>query len=53
VKDLNSDYFIHDERHYALVGQHSGKVYRLGDRVRVQVTRAVPEEGIVDFVLVT
>ncbi|RKY84659.1 ribonuclease R [candidate division KSB1 bacterium] len=51
VKDLENDYFIHDEKHYALVGQRSGKVYRLGDKVRVQVVRAVPKEGIVDFVL--
>jgi ribonuclease R len=52
VKDLADDYYVHDEAHYCLIGQHTGKVYRLGDRVTVQVVRASIEMRKIDFILV-
>ncbi|MEE9169241.1 MAG: S1 RNA-binding domain-containing protein, partial [bacterium] len=52
VKDLAGDYYIHDETNYRLVGQTTGKTYRLGDRVKIQVIRVVPEERLIDFRLV-
>lgn len=52
VKDLEDDYYVHDEVHYCLVGQRSGRTYRLGDRVRVQVARVSMEMRKIDFILV-
>lgn len=52
ISDLEDDYYLHDEKNYRLVGEHSGKVYRLGDPVKVRVVRVEPDERIVDFVLV-
>jgi ribonuclease R len=52
VKDLAGDYYIHDEANYRLVGQTTGKTYRLGDRVKIQVIRVVPEERLIDFRLI-
>lgn len=52
VKDLVGDYYIHDEAKYRLVGQTTRKTYRIGDRVKVQVMRVVPEEKLIDFRLV-
>ncbi|RMF56495.1 MAG: RNB domain-containing ribonuclease [Calditrichaeota bacterium] len=52
ISDLEDDYYVHDEKNYQLIGQHSQKTYRLGDRVRVRVVRVDPDERVIDFVLV-
>ena len=52
VKDLPEDYYIHDEKKFAMVGKHTGTTFRLGDQVRVRVARVKPEENIIDFTLV-
>lgn len=46
------DYFIYDETKQTLTGEHSKKVYRLGDRLRVKVVRASKEEKKIDFSIV-
>ncbi len=52
VRDLQDDYYAFDEKKYALIGQRTGKQYRLGDRVRVKVLRVDPEEREIDFGIV-
>jgi len=51
VRDLADDYYLFDERQYALRGRSRGKVYRLGDAVTVRVLSVNPEEQEIDFVL--
>jgi ribonuclease R len=51
VRDLEDDYYLFDERHYALRGRSTGKVYRLGDVVRVRVAAVHPEQREIDFVI--
>jgi ribonuclease R len=52
VRDLRDDYYVYDEKQYALIGRETGKKYRLGDAVEVKVVRVNPEEREIDFVLV-
>ncbi|MEK6754983.1 MAG: ribonuclease R [Bacteroidota bacterium] len=52
VRDLQDDYYTYDEKKYALIGQRTGKQYRLGDQVRVTVLRINPEEREIDFAVV-
>ncbi len=52
ISDLEDDYYIFEEKMYRLKGQKSGRVYRLGDPVRVRVVKADPNERILDFLLV-
>jgi len=52
VRDMEDDYYVYDEKSYALVGRHTRKRYRLGDEVWVRVVRVDPEEREIDFVLV-
>lgn len=52
VKDMEDDYYIYDDKNYALIGKRKKKRYRLGDKVQVQVVRVDPEEREIDFVLV-
>lgn len=51
ISDLEDDYYFHDEKNHRLVGQSSDKIYRLGDKVKVQVVRVDVDERVVDFVL--
>ncbi len=34
---LDDDYYIHEEAHYRLVGRRTGRIFRLGDPIRVGV----------------
>ncbi|NIP59636.1 MAG: S1 RNA-binding domain-containing protein, partial [Gemmatimonadetes bacterium] len=45
------DYYRFLEGQYALLGDRSGRRFRLGDRVRIQVARVSKEERHVDFEL--
>ncbi len=51
VSTLTDDYYRTDERGIALVGERTGRRFRLGDPVRVRVAGADPLKGTVDFVL--
>jgi ribonuclease R len=49
VRDMEDDYYLFDEKQYTLRGRSRGKVYRLGDRVKVQVISVDPHEQQIDF----
>ncbi len=51
VRDLEDDYYMYDEKKYALIGRETGKQYRLGDAVQVKVVRVNSEEREIDFTL--
>ena len=51
VSELGSDYFHFDATKHQMLGEHTAKRYRLGDRVRVQVVRVDMESTKIDFVL--
>ena len=51
VTSLADDYYILDEKNYMLVGQYQNKKYKLGDKVKVQVSRISRNERLVDFIL--
>ena len=52
IKDISSDYFIFDERQYALIGQAKRKMYQLGDKVVVTVRNTDLERKHLDFNLI-
>ncbi len=52
VRDMDDDYYVYDERTYALIGRNRGKRFRLGDRLTVKVIRVNPEERQIDLALV-
>jgi ribonuclease R len=45
VSSLGSEYFTHDDRAHALVGERSGQRYTLGRMVEVKLTEATPITG--------
>ena len=51
VSELGADYFHFDPAKHQMLGERTGKRYRLGDRLRVQVVRVDMESTKIDFVL--
>ncbi len=51
VSELGTDYFHFDPSKHQMLGERTGKRYRLGDRVRVKVVRVDMESTKIDFVL--
>ena len=51
IRELDDDFYIFDEKNYALVGRHSGKKYQLGDDVNVKIWRTNLERKQLDFLL--
>ena len=49
VSELGQDYFHFDEKLHAMVGERSGRRFRLADRVSVQLTRVDMEANKIDF----
>jgi ribonuclease R len=45
VSTLGGEYFIHDDRAHALVGERSGRRWRLGAEVEVRLREATPITG--------
>ncbi len=52
VRSLGREFFHHDERAHALIGEKSGLAFRLGDRVLVRVDEATPLTGGLRFSLI-
>lgn len=53
LSSIKSDYFEHEASKYRIKGQRTGKVYRLGDEVKVKLIRADKDERQLDFELIT
>lgn len=51
VSALGSDYFSRDRTGYRLVGARSGRVFRLGDHLRVRLINVIIDERKIDFEL--
>ena len=52
VTALKRDYYQYDPAHHRLVGELTGRSYRLGDRLQVVVARVNMEDRKIDFDLV-
>ena len=52
VSELDNDYYHFDPSHHRLIGERSRRMFRLGDKVRVQIARVDLEERKVDLMLV-
>jgi ribonuclease R len=51
ITALDNDYYHFDPVGHRLTGERTGRVYRLGDRLRVQVAAVNLEDKKIDFVL--
>ena len=52
ISEIKGDYYTFDETTHTLRGEKKGKMYKLGQKVRVIVTNASKENSTIDFNLV-
>jgi len=52
LSSIKGDYFEHQASKYRIKGKDTGKIYRLGDEVKVKLLRADKDERQLDFELV-
>lgn len=52
VSYLTDDYYHYDERQYAMIGERTGNVFRIGDEITVRVISVDKEERSIDFEIV-
>jgi len=52
VSELGSDYFHFDAARHQMMGERTGRRYRLGDKVRIRVVSVDIETSRIDFALV-
>lgn len=50
---LGQDYYRYDETRQALIGERTGEMHRIGDRVEVRLVEAAPVAGALRFELLT
>ena len=51
VADIPGDYYYFDEEHYSMVGEHTGKTYKLGSKIKVTVAAVDKLVKTIDFVI--
>ena len=49
VKDLGQEWIRYDEEQLMLIGEATGKRWRMGDRIKVRVSAVIIERGQIDF----
>lgn len=40
VSNMDDDYYVYDDKHFCLIGEHTGNCYRIGDRLKVWLYKA-------------
>jgi len=51
LRDLEGDFYVYDEKKYALIGRVSKKQFRLGDKLKVKLVRVDPDKTELDFII--
>lgn len=49
VTSLKDDYYYYDEEHYMMVGEHTKKAYKLGEKITIEVVGVDKLTRTVDF----
>ncbi|SFB11549.1 MULTISPECIES: ribonuclease R [unclassified Bacillus (in: firmicutes)] len=52
VSYMTDDYYRFDDRHFAMIGERTGNVFRIGDEITVRVVNVKKEERSIDFEIV-
>ena len=52
LSSIDDDYYNYNERALCLIGERTKKIYRIGDKVKVQLVKACTETRQIDFILI-
>lgn len=50
MADMTDDFYEFDEKNYRIIGRKTGKIHRLGDRIRVRVKKTDIDRRLIDLV---
>jgi ribonuclease R len=53
ARTIGDDYYRYNEARHAMIGDHTGESYRLGDHVTVKLVEAAPVAGALRFELLS
>lgn len=51
VSDMEDDYYIYDEEHMQMIGEHTKKAYKLGQIIKIEVVAADKLQRTIDFAI--
>ncbi|AWE08597.1 ribonuclease R [Lysinibacillus sp. 2017] len=49
ISNMTDDYYRFEDRHMMMIGERTGRQFRIGDEVKIRVANVVIEESSVDF----
>ena len=52
VSILPGDYYYYDEKTYSMVGERTGRTFKLGQKLKVLLTAADKQQRTIDFSIV-
>ena len=52
LADMKDDYYIYDDINKTLIGKETGKIFKLGQKVNIEVVSADKQTRKIDFILV-
>ena len=52
LSSMDDDYYVYHERSLCLIGERTKKMYRVGDKVKVQLIKSSVEARQIDFMLI-
>lgn len=52
VSEMKDDYYMYDEERYQMIGEHTKKIYKLGQKVTIEVINADKVQRSIDFAMV-
>lgn len=52
LKDMEDDFYVYDEKKYALIGKAKKRQFRLGDKIQVKLVRVDYDKTELDFIII-
>lgn len=49
IRDFKDDYYLYDEKNHQIIGESNGRIYQLGDPMRIRVKNVDLEKKQIDF----
>jgi ribonuclease R len=53
MSDMTDDFYEFDEKSYRIIGRKTGKIFRLGDKIKVRVKKTDIDRRLIDLVFAT
>ncbi len=52
LREMDDDFYVFNEKEYSIIGQSHGNKFTIGDKVKIQITKANLRRKQLDFILV-